>query len=101
VVLKKMTFEKISGKKETYKLCTRACKKLAKTLSAFSRKHELVQHSTESRIERLAFPSVSGHGLELDIALAILVGIFSLPMVITTCPRGFWAGEEGEVLIQK
>jgi hypothetical protein len=27
--------------------------KLAKTLSAFSRKHELVQHYTESRIERI------------------------------------------------
>ncbi len=58
--------------------------KLAKTLSAFRRKHELVQHPNRERI------GDSGHGL--DIALAIPVGIFSLPMVITTCPRASGRG---------
>jgi hypothetical protein len=69
-----MTFEKINGKKETYKLCTKFCKKLAKTLSAFSRKHELVRYPNRKSKE-LAIKAVSGHGL--DIALAITVGIFS------------------------
>jgi hypothetical protein len=64
-------------------------KKLAKTLSAFSRKHELVQHPNREPKE-LAFPSVSGHGL--DTALAIPVGIFSLPMRDYYLPRGCWAG---------